>query len=229
MDKEITIPKGYEAKIEGNKVVFIKKESEDERIRQALIKLLNEGKDLIYWVEMNGYNLKDAIAYLERQKEQAPEILDTKAFQEGVKEGRRLEKQEQKLAEWSKEDEGLLKRAISIIEWAGSCTDKYKIINPDEAVELQKFLKSLCPQPGLSKEDFVKFGNLEYERGRQDGIQFAEQTHWKPSEQQVTDLCLLLDKLDNLNTRDNVKMIKVFHWSLNYENLKNLLNDLKKL
>lgn len=55
--------------------------------------------------------------------------------------------------EWSEKDEGLLERAISIIGWAGSCADKYKIINPDGAAELQKFLKSLRPSWKPSEDE----------------------------------------------------------------------------
>ena len=38
MNKEIEIPEGHEARIEGNKVILERKESEDERIRKALVK-----------------------------------------------------------------------------------------------------------------------------------------------------------------------------------------------
>lgn len=135
---------------------------------------------------------------------------------------------EQYPVKWSEEDEIRLKEALEVLDESIKHLPIGYGYTKDVRL-VKDWLESLRPQPGFSKEDFIKFGNREYERGRQDGIQFAERTHWKPSEQQVTDLRLLLDDLDNLNTRNNVKMIKVFHWSLNYENLKNLLNDLKKL
>lgn len=49
-----------------------------------------------------------------------------------------------KPAEWSEEDESFMQRVIG---WAGSCSDKYKIIYPDGAAKLQNWLKSLRPQP----------------------------------------------------------------------------------
>ena len=62
--EEIEIPKGYEARIEGNKVIFEPKESEDERIR----------KDLITFIcQFAPEHLKtEYVTYLEKQKEQKP-------------------------------------------------------------------------------------------------------------------------------------------------------------
>ena len=70
MNKEIEIPEGYEARIEGNKVVLEPKESEDERIRKNIISWLKniEGQT----IPINEYN--SALAWLERQKEQKPII-----------------------------------------------------------------------------------------------------------------------------------------------------------
>ena len=73
MNKEIEIPEGCEARIEGNKVIIEQKESEDERIRKEIIAFLKhyhtgEGDSVIY---------DDAwIAYLEKQKEQQPLMCD---------------------------------------------------------------------------------------------------------------------------------------------------------
>ena len=107
--------------------------------------------------------------------------------------------------EWSEGDKGLLERAISIIGWAGSCTDKYKIINPDGAAELQKFLKSLRPQSeqewseeerrlllnaqnavyqvasagigGYTKKDYEEISSFFHT--------LRPQLRWKPSEEQM--------------------------------------------
>ena len=60
--KEIEIPEGYEAKIDGNKVILVPKESEDEKIR----------KELYEFIKVNSPT-EDAnrfIAWLEKQKEQ---------------------------------------------------------------------------------------------------------------------------------------------------------------
>lgn len=42
MEKTIEIPEGYEARIEGNKVILEPKESKDEIIRKALIELVRK-------------------------------------------------------------------------------------------------------------------------------------------------------------------------------------------
>lgn len=110
--EDITIPKGYDAKIEGNKVVFVKKESEDERIRKEMVEYFSQYKE----GGLRGVDITPWIAYLERQKEQAPEIPDTIAFQEGVKEGRRLEREEHKSAEWSDEDEHYFQNLIMAVD-----------------------------------------------------------------------------------------------------------------
>ena len=78
---------------------------------------------------------------------------------------------EQKPAEWSEEDKSILDNIVA-----------YKYLNIDDLEWLKSLPERFNPQPGLSKEDFIKFGNREYERGRQDGIQFAERFRWKPSE-----------------------------------------------
>jgi len=62
MAKEIEIPEGYEARIDGNKVIIELKETEDERIR----------KELYEFIKVNSPT-EDAnrfIAWLEKQKEQ---------------------------------------------------------------------------------------------------------------------------------------------------------------
>jgi len=66
--KEIEIPERYEARIEGNKVIFVPKESKDERIRKEILEYFNQFKD----EGLRGVNITDWIAYLEKQKEQKP-------------------------------------------------------------------------------------------------------------------------------------------------------------
>jgi len=79
--KEIEIPEGYEARIEGNKVVLEPKESEDEKIRKQLIDEVKEQIDHITApVCCNSDDLKRLtileswLAYLEKQKEQNPKF-----------------------------------------------------------------------------------------------------------------------------------------------------------
>ncbi len=68
---EREIPEGYEARIEGNKVIIELKESKDERIRKAISYAIcaaaHQDGTLI-----NDVTKDEAIAYLERQKEQKP-------------------------------------------------------------------------------------------------------------------------------------------------------------
>lgn len=68
MNKEIEIPEGYEARIEGNKVILEPKESEDEKIRKEI-------RDFVCWAVDRGSitaeQLKKSnswLSYLERQK-----------------------------------------------------------------------------------------------------------------------------------------------------------------
>ena len=77
MEKTIEIPEGYEARIESNKVILKRKESEDERIRKELVFYLG---DMPEDTELrNGVTNRDVLSYLERQKEQQPEHFELKA------------------------------------------------------------------------------------------------------------------------------------------------------
>ena len=84
MEKTIEIPEGYEARIEGSKVILEKNESEDEKIRKAIESIIRVyGKTQGEWIA--GYDmdtlvvhLRDAFASLERQKEK-PICLSTGA------------------------------------------------------------------------------------------------------------------------------------------------------
>lgn len=69
---EIEIPEGYEARIEGNKVIIEHKDSEDEMVRKELI---GHCKDLVRMNKDDKVLLsiyEPWLAYLEKQKEQKP-------------------------------------------------------------------------------------------------------------------------------------------------------------
>jgi len=68
---EKEIPEGYEARIEGNKVIFEPKENEDERIERDILKTLRYGLASEESALMPGAKttLREAIAYLEKQKD----------------------------------------------------------------------------------------------------------------------------------------------------------------
>ena len=68
MEKTIEIPEGYEARIEGNKVILEPKESEDERIRISIVETIKQCPDTF----LNSKNRDRMLAYLERQKEHHP-------------------------------------------------------------------------------------------------------------------------------------------------------------
>ena len=70
MKKEIEIPEGYEARIEGNKVILEPKESEDERIRKELYAFINTVQHS--YLCANYTKREKWLAYLEKQKEQKP-------------------------------------------------------------------------------------------------------------------------------------------------------------
>ena len=118
MKKTVEIPEGYEARIEGNKVILERKDSEDERIRKELIEFLDELWHLGKNTNFDRWGKADCakwIAYLERQKEQKP-------------------------AEWSEEDKQTIRDAINRI----GQLDHYWNRPTDE--KLIERLKSLRPQ-----------------------------------------------------------------------------------
>ena len=181
---EREIPEGYEARIEGNKVIIELKESEDEMIRKWLIKEIKATHD--YDSPTSRKCVDDALAYLERQKEQ--KLVDSEknfesidnAFRRGREVGFRegVESVKQHTG-WSEEDERLLTKLMTFVDI--ECFDRE--CNGQEVID---WLKSLRPQPHtVTIENATKFGNLEYERGVKDGIQSEKGRHWKPCEEQL--------------------------------------------
>lgn len=69
---EYVIPEGMEAEIKDGKIVVREKESEDERIRKALIKGLNFLTTSERIFTFGDISIEDIVAYLEKQKEQKP-------------------------------------------------------------------------------------------------------------------------------------------------------------
>ena len=71
MEKIIEIPEGYEARIDGNKIILEPKESEDERIRKELFDIFKT-KNQSFFDELTNYTtslkIEDVIAWLEKQK-----------------------------------------------------------------------------------------------------------------------------------------------------------------
>ena len=66
MNKEIEIPEGYEARIEGNKVIL---ELKDEKIRKVLVSIVKWlGFDSSFFID-NSVAKSEVLAYLEKHKE----------------------------------------------------------------------------------------------------------------------------------------------------------------
>ena len=115
---EHEIPEGYEARIEGGKVVIELKESEDERIRQIILRCCydwDKGRSSCVAIE----DVPAIRAYLERLKEQKPVISD-EAIRDGVVHfgitqyqidnwlKKHINVIDPQPAEWSEEDEKML-------------------------------------------------------------------------------------------------------------------------
>ena len=180
--KEIEIPEGYEARIEGNKVILERKESEDERIRRMIENTLREDA-ISEFISETSY--REMIAYLERHKEPSSysdlEITDVvrKALQEcegykncrcdvyAARVGAVVEGilQEQKPAEWSEEDE----------EHLDSIIESYK-----------ELLKDYSANNGV---DYIPYNTPVVARTVLNDIKFLKslhpQPHWKPSKEQM--------------------------------------------
>lgn len=145
---EYTIPEGYEARIEDGKVIVTKKDSEDERIRKMLIEQMERWKKCAEDnnVEQDVKDASDAIAYLEKRKEQKPiPTEDEKDFLEKevkaflcnydkefdddaptydiAEHFYQLGKNSQKPAEWSEEDEKHLNWVIENFSQGGGLYD----------------------------------------------------------------------------------------------------------
>ena len=102
------------------------RESEDERIRKVLLNLVSNDKDAGYtkFYEERGITCDDAIAYLEKQKEQkscSKDGIPPLDYYQGIMEGRSdvIDHPKQfglqKPAEWSEEDEQMLSYIICAI------------------------------------------------------------------------------------------------------------------
>lgn len=143
MEKTIEIPEGYEARIEGNKVIFEQKESEDERIRESLVEYFRCFKPTDMWDNL--FSFSQIIAYLERQKEQKPfsteeTELNSIAFLEQMGYTCIPPGKEQRPAEWSERDEKIIDELITIMN-GGTVTSGTHLS------EYAAWLKSLRPQP----------------------------------------------------------------------------------
>ncbi len=154
-------PGAFKEEIEHYFPELCESESEDERIRTSLYTFFQgmlEGNEDCYkvggFVKFEGIDVKSILAWLEKQKEQKPA---EKQDYSGLNDLEHLT--EPKPAEWSKEDEGMLKWIEDILLIAdGDLNDKLNgKVSPisDSAYSSMKlciakclsWLKSLRPQP----------------------------------------------------------------------------------
>ena len=183
MEKIIEIPDGYEARIEGNKVILEPKESEDERISEWLIKFVEVRLPDAAEFEPE---YRAALAWLERQKEQQEIPLmngDTdlyfdewkqqfqgnptkrQCFEEGIRYSERKQNS-QKPAEWNEEDEKMRNNLIELLIRlsAKTRTDSTSInySYPREIDWLKSLPKRLHLQPkqGWSETDKQMLENI---------------------------------------------------------------------
>jgi hypothetical protein len=69
--QEINIPNGFNAVIEGDKIILTRIESEDEKVRKALIEMVRDRTGDELWVDYNVHK-EEVLAWLEKQGEQKP-------------------------------------------------------------------------------------------------------------------------------------------------------------
>ena len=168
---------------------------EDEKMRQNLLYLMRENNSIDGWE-----------GCYEWLKSLRPQIIDStppytiEQVDEKIREAQ----------EWSEEDELKMNALLNYLDPDKGGT---KYSSCAQLEEWYNWLKSLRSQPGLTKEDFVKFGNLEYERGLKDGTA----KHWKPSEEQMEALRRAVNKLAKSDVADSVRL------SIMYDNLKKLM------
>lgn len=194
---EREIPEGYEARIEGNKVILEKKESEDERIRKSIILLLQVGG------YMKSEDKAKAIAYLEEHKESTwtaedesfvkhilPRILnpdkwtldqisaDKRQLTAFIERQKRKYAKEQQPVKWSEEDEHCMHQLILFCE---NCMQQ-----DSEAIRCSTWLKSLPERFNLQPKQEWSEGTkkmldeisdyLKY-KGREEDADFIRYLH----------------------------------------------------
>ena len=174
MEKTIEIPEGYEARIEGNKVIL---EPNDENIRSFLYEFIK----ICGWSEKQFPPREKCLAYLERQKDTGQNIgikcinRETLTYIYNVCKGcvSDMSKEdfikcvlstiktykEQKPAEWSEEDSSMLSDIVGYITGAGSSSGITKQERVDFLYGLPKRF-NLQPTQEWSEEDRRKINRI---------------------------------------------------------------------
>ena len=219
--------------------IFQLRESENERIRKALVIMMKVPRKEIF--EAQGITKEQALAYLERPKEPI-DPFDTKLFQDGVKEGRRLEREdimkEQQPAEWSEEDEKMIDKICHAILVS---TYHEKGLTLSEMNQCQSWMHNLSQKAIWSNErdtwlisralEYVNMSNENDELKKEIETCLKRrypQSHWKPSEEQMKALYCALNDAISLYS-DKVSPLYEEISRTHFDALESLYNDLKKL
>ena len=142
---EYTIPEGMEAVIKDGKIIVREKESEDERIRKALLNAFQESEDSLHMV-LTPHKRESFIAWLEKQGEHKPlsteeTELNSLAFLTEL--GYTcIPPTKEKSNSWSEEDEDAINHLLAIC--AG--TKRYRQFAgclQEDITKYQTWLKSL--------------------------------------------------------------------------------------
>ena len=157
-------------------------ESEDERI----IKTIHEYIKNRNWM-LNGPTKEEVLAWLERQKEEEGyEIIpveSTLEYKLGFNAGKESVKQkEQKPAEWSEEDEKMIERLITRLNWITYNTRTDGTSPNITFFEEIDWLKSL--RPSLSDEEIKKIRSEEYTKGFNDCL-LGKQKGWSEEDEKM--------------------------------------------
>lgn len=124
--QEISIPKGFEATIDGNKIILTKIESDDGRISKEIIKYLEQTVPHNHRDEV--LKSKEWIVWLEKQANST--VNDEPKFKADAEMSLRFA---QKPIEWSEKDEKMLNDIISDVKFEGYNNDllasSYRKIN----------------------------------------------------------------------------------------------------
>lgn len=146
------------------------RESEDERIRKVIYKLMLGMREEIFTSQDDIVTKDKALAWLEKQKEQKPN------FDTHWENGSMVCEQKKPKPAWSEEDEKKIHFLSRLIEFQVK-DDEYcfgegfRMISKQEAIEM---LKSLRPQPKRDCKDCAMFLNGK-----------CTKPQWKPTEEQM--------------------------------------------
>lgn len=202
------------------------KESEDERIRKGLEILV---QNAVYPGLITEQESKNYLAYLEKQKSAEWSEEDEAAYNaficevvnekmnpttEQVKWLRSIRDRLKYLhpikQEWSEEDENMRNLAI---EWAETMSGRFSFVGMDSTDfhKIISWLKSIRPQ---------YHGDVTMTEAYKMGKEAGEASHWKPSEEQMNTLAIVIDEYYHACTKGSDDKSKT---------LKTLFEQLKKL